>query len=194
MISTYIINLQYRNDRYNHIINEITKLKISQFQVIDAVQRDISWKGCLESHLKCIKLAKENKLPYVLILEDDAVFIDNAPEIFKKILLDIQTFEWDMFFLGANLQTHTTRISNTLLKLNGSYAAHAYIVHERFYDTILNLQPTCEIDVHYSNLMLDYDIYMCDPMIAYQLPSHSDLQNGFRDYNSGMYNNYFKFK
>ena len=99
-----------------------------------------------------------------------------------------------MFFLGANLQTSSTRISDTLLKLNGSYTAHAYIVHEKFYDIILNLTDICEIDIHYSNLMLKHNIYMCDPMIAYQLPSYSDLQNGFRDYNSGIYANYIKFK
>jgi GR25 family glycosyltransferase involved in LPS biosynthesis len=193
-IPTYVINLKHRKDRYYHIINEITKLELSQAQIVDAIQHFNPAMGCFESHLKCIRLAKENELPYVLILEDDAIFTDNVVDILNNAFTEVQTFEWDMFFLGANLQTRATRISDTLLKLNGAYAAHAYFVHERFYDTILNLPKTCEIDVHYYNLMSNHNVYMCDPMIAYQLPSYSDLQNGHRDYNQSILNNYNRFK
>jgi glycosyl transferase family 25 len=192
-ILTYIINLKHRTDRHQHIVKEITKLEISKFQIVEAVQSDISWKGCFQSHIKCIQLAKENKLPYVLILEDDAIFTDNAIELLEKAFLEVQTMEWDMLFLGANLLSQAKPISDILLKLQGAYAAHAYIIHERFYDTILNLPLTCEIDIHYSNLMMNHNVYMCRPMIAYQLPSYSDLQNEFKDYNQMIFNNYSRF-
>ena len=100
-----------------------------------------------------------------------------------------------MFYLGANLQSPSTRISDSLVKLTGAYTTHAYMVHERFYDTILELlHHNREIDVHYRDLMLNHNVYMCDPMIAYQLPSYSDLQNSHKDYNSVIYNNYLRFK
>lgn len=193
-LTTYIINLQHREDRRQHIISELTKLEISNFQIIDGIQRDIPWQGCSESHIKCIQLAKENKLPYVLILEDDVVFTDNTIEILNNAIAEIQTLDWDMLFLGANLQNTATPVSPTLLKLQGAYTTHAYIVHERFYDTILNSELDFEIDICYSKLMATHNIYMCNPMIAYQLPSHSDIQSGVRDYNSLMYDNYLRFK
>jgi GR25 family glycosyltransferase involved in LPS biosynthesis len=190
-ITAYIINLQHRTDRRDHMINEIKKLPIS-YQFIDGIIDET--KTCFQSQKKCIQLAKDNNLPYVMILEDDAIFTDNCLEIFKNSIKEIENLEWDMFFLGANLQAPTIRISETLLKLNGAYAAHAYIVHRNFYDTIINLPHICEMDVHYNNLMPYNNIYMCDPMIAYQLPSYSDLQYGYRDYNEAIYNNYLKYK
>jgi GR25 family glycosyltransferase involved in LPS biosynthesis len=172
------------------MVNEMKKLPIS-YEFVEGIIDDT--KTCFQSQKKCIQLAKENNLPYVLVLEDDAVFTDNVIEILQNTFLEIQTLQWDMFFLGANLQTFASRISSSILKLNGAYAAHAYMVHERFYDTILNLPHVCEMDVHYHDLMSTHNIYMCDPMIAYQLPSHSDLQDGYRDYNQAMFNNYLTY-
>jgi GR25 family glycosyltransferase involved in LPS biosynthesis len=190
-ITAYIINLLHRQDRYDHMVEEMKKLSIP-YQFIPGIIDET--KTCFQSQRECVRLAKENKLPYILILEDDAVFTDQVVEILEQALAEVQTMKWDMLFLGANLQAPATTVSPTLLKLQGAYAAHAYIVHERFYDTILSLPQTCEMDVHYYNLMSDHDVYMCNPMIAYQLPSYSDLQDGFRDYNSAMYNNYLRFK
>jgi GR25 family glycosyltransferase involved in LPS biosynthesis len=191
MLTAYIINLKHRTDRYDHMVTEIKKLPIS-YEFVDGIIDET--KTCFQSQKKCIQLAKENNLPYVLVLEDDAVFTEDAAYILQKTFAEIQTMHWDMFFLGANLQAHADQISNSILKLNGAFAAHAYIVREHFYDTILNLPNTCEMDVHYNDLMLKHDVYMCDPMIAYQLPSHSDLQDGYRDYNQAMFNNYLKYK
>ena len=190
-ITAYIINLKHRTDRYEHMVTEMKKLPVS-YEFVEGIIDET--KTCFQSQKKCIQLAKQRNLPYVLILEDDAVFTDEVVYTLEKTFAAIQTIEWDMFFLGANLQATADRISNSILKLNGAYAAHAYMVHARFYDTILNLPHTCEMDVHYHNLMSNHNVYMCDPMIAYQLPSYSDLQDGYRDYNNAMFNNYLKYK
>jgi GR25 family glycosyltransferase involved in LPS biosynthesis len=191
-ITAYIINLKHRTDRYDHITNEISKLDIDSYEIIEGIIDET--KTCFQSQKKCIQLAKENKLPYVLVLEDDAIFTDNVNDVLYSTFNELQQFNWDMFFLGANLQQTAIKVSETLLKLNGAFAAHAYMVHERFYDTILNLPHTFEMDMHYNNLMLHHNVYMCDPMIAYQLPSHSDLQDGYRDYNEAMFMNYLRYK
>lgn len=192
MVHSYIINLEDRLDRKSHILTEITKLPSISHEIVTGIRDET--KTCFQSHMKCIQLAKENKLPYILILEDDAVFIDGANDILCNVLNEVQQYEWDMLYLGANLQRPTIKVSETLLKLTGAYTTHAYMVHERFYDTLLNLPHLYEIDMHYNELMLKHNIYMCNPIIAYQLPSYSDLQNGYRDYNEAMVNNYLRFK
>lgn len=192
MIPTYIINLKERVDRKSYILDEIKKLPGLSYEIVDAIRDET--KTCFASHIKCIQQAKDNRLPYVLILEDDAMFTDDCITIFNSVFAEIQSQQWDMLYLGANLNSSAQSITPLLLKLSGAYTTHAYMVHERFYDTILNLKLDVEIDVCYSKLMAEHNIYMCDPMIAYQLPSHSDLQDGFRDYNSAMYNNYLRFK
>jgi len=190
-ITSYIINLKHRTDRYDHMVNEMKKFPIN-YEFIEGIVDDT--KTCFQSQHKCINLAKQRKLPYVLILEDDAVFTEDALEKLEIAFKEVNELQWDMFFLGANLQSRAERVTSNLLKLTSAYAAHAYMVHERFYDTILNLPQICEMDVHYCNLMSIHNVYMPDPMIAYQLPSYSDLQDGFRDYNQAMYNNYLRFK
>ena len=192
MIHAYIINLEDRIDRKLHIVNELTKLPHVSYEIIAAIRDNTG--TCFASHLKCIQLAKDNKLPFVLILEDDCVFTSDCIDILNTAVNEIQTIDWDMLYLGANLNAPAYSFSESLIKLTGAYTTHAYMVHERFYDTILNLTLDVEIDVCYSKLMSEHDIFMCDPIIAYQLPSHSDIQHGFRDYNQAMFNNYLRYK
>tara|TARA_R110000868_G_scaffold135657_1_gene348221 strand:+ start:709 stop:1290 length:582 start_codon:yes stop_codon:yes gene_type:complete len=192
MITTYIINLKERTDRLSYILEEIKKLPLLSYEIVDAIRDET--KTCFASHLKCIQLAKDNNLPYVLILEDDAMFTDDCISIFNSAFNQIQNKQWDMLYLGANLNSPAQSITPLLLKLSGAYTTHAYMVHERFYDTILNLKLDFEIDVCYSKLMVSHNVYMCHPIIAYQLPSHSDLQDDFRDYNESIIENYLKFK
>lgn len=192
MISTYIINLKERTDRKLYILDEVKKLTNLSYEIIDAIKDET--KTCFASHLKCIQRAKDNSLPYVLILEDDVMFTDKCISIFNSALDELQNEQWDMLYLGANLNAPAYSYSKSLLKLSGAYTTHAYMVHERFYDTILNLTLDFEIDVCYSKLMNANNVFMCDPMIAYQLPSHSDLQDGYRDYNQAMNTNYLNFK
>lgn len=197
---TYIINLKHRADRLNHITQEVKKISFLNPTIVEGIVDGT--KTCFQSHKKCIQLAKDEKLPYVLILEDDTTFIDGAENILQNTFNEVQQFEWNMFFLGANLRAPTTRISDSLLKLNDAVCAHAYIVNENFYDIILNIPfiflidmgKMCDMDLQYADLMHKHNIFMCDPMIAYQSPSHSDLVETHVDYNSVICDNYLKFK
>lgn len=190
-IPTYIINIKHRTERYAHIVEEIKKFPILDWEVVEAVVDET--KTCFQSHLKCIRLAKQNNLPYVLILEDDAIFTESCVEVFQQVFEEANKLGWDMFYLGANLQAPVVHTSPTIAKLSKAYTTHAYMVHSSFYGRILSLEHTNEIDVCYSSLMLTNNVYMCKPMIAYQLPSYSDLQNGFRDYNQAIKTNYINY-
>jgi GR25 family glycosyltransferase involved in LPS biosynthesis len=192
MIQIYAINLKTRPDRLYHITQEVLKIKNNKIKIVEAIIDTNPESGCFKSHQKAIKLAQLNNLERVLILEDDAVFTDNAQFILKQSLEQLSLLQWDMLFLGANLQAPAYRVSNNLIKLTRSWCAHAYIVHNSFYSTILKLPDTYPIDVHYANLMLNNNIYLCNPLIAYQLPSHSNIQNGFRDYNEAIDRNFLE--
>lgn len=190
-IETLIINLPSRKDRQAHIVEEVKKLPNLKCSIVEGIVDET--KTCFQSHKKCIQLAKDRKLEYVLVLEDDAVFVEGAQQLFIKNFKEIQNYSWDMYYLGANLHRPAQKISDSILKLTGAWCTHAYMVHSRFYDVILKLPSGKEIDVCYTELMQDYNIYMCNPMIAYQLPSYSDLQNGFRDYNQAIKTNYINY-
>ena len=190
-MQAYIINLPAREDRRTHILKEVRKLPFIEASIIDGIVDNTG--TCFQSQRKCIQNAKNSNLEYVLVLEDDAIFTDNCEEILINTLLEIKDINWDMLYLGANLYNPAYKISQYLIKLTGAWCAHAYFVHNRFYDTILSLPHTKEMDTHYGELMQDNNIYMVNPIIAYQLPSYSNLQNGFRDYNEAIDRNFKKY-
>jgi glycosyl transferase family 25 len=191
MFNTLIINLPHRLDRRIHVEGEVKKLNNLECYLIEAVIGGTE--GCARSHRKCIEIAKSQNWNNVLILEDDVIFSENAQEIFDSSLEELNKIEWDMCFLGANLQKPACKHSAHLHKMLGSYAAHAYLVNSKFYDAILDLPLDKEIDVHYHNLMADNNVFLCSPMIASQLPSYSDLQGCVRDYTKEIEWNYAQF-
>ena len=85
-IPSYIINLKHRTDRYNHVLEEVKKIPLLDCKVIEGIIDET--KTCFQSHLKCIKLAKENNLPFVLILEDDVVFSAEGSQVLRQSFED----------------------------------------------------------------------------------------------------------
>lgn len=121
--------------------------------------------GCMLSHRKAIAYAKEQGWKNVLILEDDAEFLQNFCNISGERIAHYlqQTPNWDMFFLGfyQKKQYYTvieagTLPANTLfsspaieeahhfeiIRLRGPLLLHAYVVNSSFYDTLLKGLPT----------------------------------------------------
>lgn len=190
-VQGFAINLKHRTDRKEHIQNEIKKLPFVDLEVIEAI--DDGTGTCFQSQKKCIELAKKRNLSHVLILEDDATFVDSALEHISSAFYQLESLNWNMFFLGANLQKPSYLVTGHLVRMEGAFAAHAYMVNSNFYDTILSLPHDREMDQHYHDLMHSNAVYLCNPMISYQLPSYSDLQNGYRDYNEAMKRNFKKF-
>ena len=61
--------------------------------------------GCYLSHIKVWKEFLKSNDKYALILEDDAVFIDNFKDKLKKLLKEIN-FPFDMIYLNDNCEHH----------------------------------------------------------------------------------------
>jgi len=69
----FYINLTSRPDRKQHVEKQLNTIGIKA-ERFDAIQLQNGAIGCSMSHLKCLEKAKENGLPYVLIVEDDITF------------------------------------------------------------------------------------------------------------------------
>ena len=198
-IHTYIINLDARTDRWAGMQEQMRLLgkenvtRLSAINMNNLPIREVeafgggAWGGdlefryvsaalaCLKSHVECIKDAKRNHYPYVLILEDDAVFEGYALRVVAKALTQLQDFDWELLFLGGKVKTRmggsVTRVTKNLLRVNKLRLAHAYIVHHRAYDRIINeaLSGRVPIDWYYSDfLQLEGKSYMVEPPVAFQ--------------------------
>lgn len=143
------INLDYRTDRREAVEKRCRELNIPverfeaiqlRLEEIDNPFNDPSWHkkmACTQSHFACIKLAKERGLQNVWIMEDDIKFTPDFAEKAPKVIEELRGLEWDMFFFGGEPNRKIVPHSDLLVKTNGVYGAHSYLVNHTFYDKIL---------------------------------------------------------
>jgi len=138
----FYINLDKRTDRRQEIEKEL-----EQFNLLDKAERfqafytpDQGILGCTQSHLAVIKLAKERNYPNVLILEDDFYFIISKDE-FEHELNEFfnNNIIFDVCMISYHLQQSQPTPYPFIQKVIEGQTASGYIVHNSFYDKIINL-------------------------------------------------------
>jgi hypothetical protein len=147
-IKTFYINLDLREDRYKHITRECKRIQLKEYKKFSAIKPKIEdvrgsnmininkmWKkddkyligayGCKMSHLEALKKAlKESdkyKYKYILLLEDDCVFDDNALLYIYLSLKYIEDYniKFDILYLSSNLakKEDAERVGESLLRI-----------------------------------------------------------------------------
>lgn len=135
------INLLSRTDRMEHMGRELAKIGLDRAAVrFNAVELANAAAGCSMSHLRCLELARANKWPHVVVLEDDIEFLD--PDLFVQQLdtfLSGHIDEWDVVLLaGNNLVPFTALNDGTAIKVSHCQTTTGYIVAEHYYDTLID--------------------------------------------------------
>lgn len=175
------INLFKRKDRWELALKEFNKLGIEDrvFR-ISAIEKENAAYGCHLSHAKSLQFAKDLEAENILIFEDDVEFFPNAVENLNQALVELPP-DWDMLYLGANLDRYPAyQISDHLAKLEGAFATHAYAINSRMYDILIRVNQDNNIihnDVYYSDHVIPYhNCYITLPLVAGQRDSYSDIQ------------------
>lgn len=136
------INLNRRTDRRAEIEQELNSMGLVEntirFEAIDRPGKGIV--GCTYSHLGCLKYAREQHWKNVLILEDDFTFTVDK-ETFEKRLTDFfdTDLSYDVCMLSYVLQQSTPTEYPFLTKVLEAQTASGYIVHQKFYDALIDL-------------------------------------------------------
>ena len=114
ILSHYKINYKrisgvYLKDTYTDVINNKTKTS------------SLGHLGCILSHVKCCQDAIDNNYNRILVLEDDITFVeDHINNInFKELYKEIQTTDWDLFYLGATFNNKLIQLTAHLDKPSG---------------------------------------------------------------------------
>lgn len=127
------INLDTRTDRREQIEAECARMEIpvERFPAC----RDITpAHGCTRSHLSVLKLARDRKLPAVLIFEDDFEFVvpkEVVDDVFAHLPLD-----YDVVMLSYNL-LRSEPYNDRFVRALEVQTASGYLVHSRFYDRLI---------------------------------------------------------
>ncbi len=196
------ISLKSDEQRRQQTLNECNKINLPvKFHIVERNPLG-GVLGCLESHIQVIKYAKQNNFQNILIIEDDVQFDMSVLQNTNIVVPE----DWQMFYLGYHVNKGY-RYQNNIMKILSALTTHAYILRDTMYDYILDNigkdwksipefhdwniheKPFFEsdkhaIDIFYSKWVhhrLDqtYGIY---PLIAYQRPSFSHIENQNVDY------------
>jgi GR25 family glycosyltransferase involved in LPS biosynthesis len=205
-INFFYINLDYREDRKKHAIEQFSKhnLIVKRERACDDLTNNHllfgeQWtdgnKKCLLSHYNLMKRYKEEKI--LGIFEDDVVLCEDFAERLKYIEDNFDK-EWDIFYLSAfyqlNDQPGKWNISGDYEKTDvkyihrvfGSFCTHSLLINPKSIDKIIkmyeeNLTHTYAIDHLLIKIQPMLNCYSFTPGIATQLTNKSDIVNEVRD-------------
>ena len=190
----FYINLEKREERNIHCINELNKIGITEPNRFNAISDKIGLIGCTKSHIACVEIAKEKEWPFVCIFEDDLLFL-KPNKVIEKVEKYINT-EYDVLFLGAWIRNGNYNfINDDLIKVSYACCTHAYIVKNHYYDTYLNnLNTSLKLKIkdpdnylynndEYIRILQERDNWLCfHPILATQKNGYSDNFNEIRNY------------
>jgi GR25 family glycosyltransferase involved in LPS biosynthesis len=209
----FIINLEYRTDRKEQMINELEKHNITNYEFFNAVrpgiQDIIEWNnnycshvknsfprsdkflnyqigclGCLKSHVEVCKLALERNYKNILILEDDTEFIHNLDTL-SKFSSQIND-NYDMLYLCGSHNGPREKITENIVKTKKTHTTGSYLITENAMKYLLeNIKSySKEIDVFYAEeIQSRFNCYCTLPHISKQKDGYSDIQQGNVSYN-----------
>jgi len=177
------INLDHREDR-RKIMEKFfqdAQIPLEKVERFSAIKRKKGSLGCLESHTGVLQMAKENKWKNVLILEDDLEWLGGYQRLEELTTIP----NWDVIMLvGWYWEYDFPKITNA-----GN--AGAYVVNERYYDTLLQNRelglsrrrkgwgfdlnnPKYDADSYWKNLQKTDNWYGLNPCVCRQVDGFSD--------------------
>ena len=160
-LQIYVINLKRDSERLKNITSELKKQNIINFELIEAIDskkisdNDINLSVsknnkfinpqntnmnkeeicCSLSHLKAYKKFIDSKFEYALILEDDAVFIDNFTENLKKFIIKSFIHDKQIIFLSELWEFFKKPINKEnnyeIVNVANAVYAHSYVINKK---------------------------------------------------------------
>ena len=100
--NVFYINLDHRNDRRANVERQLANFNW-KYNRFPAIKHENGRIGCTLSHLQLLNYAKNQNLPYIVIIEDDIEF--TKPKTFK---LSLDKFmnnhkDYDVLLLAGNV-------------------------------------------------------------------------------------------
>ena len=154
----YVINLEDRVDRLIQFKKEMIKIMYPLEKIfrIDAIKdKENGHKGCLQSHVKALKIALQKNDPYVFIAEDDIYFLHDSLTTINCIIGEMSTPDWNVLLLDCRGVSESGSLTKEKLKrgVGGGRRKHGcegttgYIIRKTYIPTLLSIwEPTIGIN------------------------------------------------
>ena len=186
MIDIYVIHLPERTDRYEQIKKDFLPYTNINLIFIDAIKHSPGAIGCSRSFKKCVSIAKEKQLQYIIVAEDDCLPMDNFETRLSNILEYLESNnDWSLFLGGVKKSNRVIYKcpfeKEPIYSIKKGHCAHLSIFNSSIYDDVLNFDE----NTNYADTFWHgkYLALITLPFLAYQHDGFSSIEN--------IYNNSF---
>jgi glycosyl transferase family 25 len=157
---TYIINLVDRTDRRQQVEQEFKSIgihipndKIRYFSAQRMTERggfvDVGTRGNYDSHRAVLKLAVQDRLSNILVVEDDVSFRSIGNAFKDQLVAQLSRQEWDVVCLGYAKPDDKSLTGDTLQQLQTDFlGAQLYGVNQTFIPRMIDYMNDCETRKH----------------------------------------------
>lgn len=205
----FYINLDYRTDRKEKVLAQLSKYHIDGVERMPAVIKD-QYAGCGESHKNIIRLAIERNYDSVLALEDDFFIMDppstgrsDYKQSFKDSMMSYlnqaDCIDWDVMFFGTILHAPLIKLSDNVGRIQKAKSAHAFIIKKQVYQDVLDwsYDKYDQLDHYFfTTLQQKWKFISSYPLLinhGWPDPDHSDLLKFATTYHGYCISTYAEF-
>lgn len=171
------INLKNRDDRLNEARGELQRVGLQRVVFYRAERQEDREKGCIDSHMACLKYAVEQGVPHVLMFEDDVLFQEGHIENMNRVVEFLRDHpECDFLHLGGFIFRKAERYGPNFIR-GGILCTHGYVVRTEYAKKILAERPRffgMSVDVFLTILNRNSAFVHVHPLVCIQRPSDSD--------------------
>lgn len=173
-IHKLVINLPERKDRLAIFNEELKYIGNPEYTIIQGVKHKQPHRGIGKAHINCINYARENSLPYVLIMEDDVRFQakENTLDYINECLNNLPN-DWEVLLGGAYMAKRLIPYNDHWNKITEFCGLHFYIVKASAYDKVMTYDYSTHIDRWY-NANSRLNCYVAKKFFATQYVGFSD--------------------
>jgi len=117
-IKKYIISLKRRQDRRDHMINEM-KYMGWEYSFFDGIDTN-SYEGCGRSHMAVAQLLLDSNDEHIIVFEDDIFFMPYAKTLLTKVEEALNNTEWDIFSFAPSIHRPLHKPEDILVTLSST--------------------------------------------------------------------------
>jgi hypothetical protein len=175
----FYININERTDRREKIEKHLDDFNIKGVERLEGfTDTNSNTLNCKKSHYETYRKLLDSGHETVLVLEDDCLFSDVLKNRTEQILNDINSTDWDMFWLGCRNRRNTIPYKNNCYRVSSVSYAQSYLIKKNFAKNIIDNYPADQY-VHISDEMLCLAAYnpdvVKDPSVFYDLDQPLDV-------------------
>ena len=179
-MDVFCIHLPHRTDRMANIQKLQRFYPSLNIHVVEGIQHERGLTGCLLSHQKIVRMAKEQGRPYVWVIEDDCKLLPGNGTVISYVKR-IASYLADNPTVGivngcgnlGEFKIDTIRAVGDMFFMTAPqvWATHCIFYSQSCYDAFLDLDPGAIIDTETNKMKLVFTF----PFLATQVTSFSDI-------------------